>query len=104
MRTPEGSEKSKICAYLDAVPYCWYFKPQAGPYGKRGIPDIVGSFRGLFFAIEVKRPGKKLTKLQESQLYVISQSGGKCFWGTAEKVCKEFIAWRSSGATRSVTY
>jgi hypothetical protein len=45
------------------------------------------------FAIEVKRPGKEPTPIQWRRLNEIEAAGGKGFWGTAEKVIREFEAW-----------
>ena len=42
----------------------------------RGIPDIVGVFRGTFFALEVKRPGEKPTPIQEAVIEQINAAGG----------------------------
>ena len=50
---------------------------------KKGIPDLVVCTMdsGKFYAIEVKRSGKKLntTKLQEYHLGLIRKTGGKAF-------------------------
>lgn len=57
--TPEGKVKAKIKAYLKTIPNCWFFMPIGGPYTTHGVPDIVGSVDGYFFAIECKAPGKE---------------------------------------------
>jgi len=43
----------------------WWVKFHVGPrYSTAGVPDIIGSYGGVFVGLEVKRPGGKLTKLQ----------------------------------------
>ena len=53
-------------------------------FGKRGVPDIVGCYRGWFFAIEAKAPGKEATPLQEHELESIEKAGG--FWLVADGI------------------
>lgn len=49
-----------------------------GRFMRAGIPDLICCVKGLFVAIEVKRPdGKgKLSKLQEINIEQIKESGG----------------------------
>jgi len=42
-------------------------KTYGGP-NRRGLPDLIGVYRGRALALEVKRPGGKPTKLQEYEL------------------------------------
>jgi Holliday junction resolvase len=97
MKTPESYEKADICKYLDSIG-AWYFKPYMAGFGKSGVPDIIGCWRGRFFSIEVKREGKKPTKIQEDRIAEVESVGGKAFWGTAAKVVPEF-KWWASGVT-----
>jgi hypothetical protein len=78
MKTPEGRVKDVIKAYLRSLPNCWFFMPAAHGYGVNGIPDIVGCYKGVFFAIEVKAPGKinQTTPLQRMQINEINQAHG----------------------------
>jgi hypothetical protein len=77
--TPEG----KIKAALDKVLKThgvWYFSPQAGPFGRAGIPDRIAIVRGTFVGIECKADKtKKPTALQMQCLRQIEESGGKTF-------------------------
>lgn len=44
----------------------WWTKYHVGPrYSQAGVPDILGCYRGLFVALEVKLPNTHSTKLQE---------------------------------------
>jgi hypothetical protein len=94
MKTPEYYEKQDITAYLDGASIdIWFYKPYMAGYGKSGVPDIVGVYRGKFFSIEVKRPGKNPTMIQGRRMQEIAKAGGKTFWGPADKVCAEFEEW-----------
>lgn len=73
--TPEGKVKKKIVAYLKEIG-AYYFFPATGGYGKSGVPDIVGCYKGKFFGIEVKAGTNKPTELQKMQLKLIADAGG----------------------------
>jgi hypothetical protein len=55
----------------------WVRKMHGGPSG-RGLPDFLGCYRGVFFAIEVKVPGREgtLTEHQDAGLRAIARAGG----------------------------
>lgn len=38
---------------------CWANKIHGDMYQERGVPDIVGCYKGHSFVIEMKRPGKE---------------------------------------------
>jgi hypothetical protein len=42
----------------------------------RGLPDIICCYRGRFFGLEVKRPGRRATPLQALTLEQIKLAGG----------------------------
>jgi penicillin-binding protein-related factor A (putative recombinase) len=42
----------------EKYPGVWY-KIHGGLYQEAGIPDIIGCYKGAFFAFEVKRPGRE---------------------------------------------
>jgi|TARA_R110002124_G_scaffold86589_1_gene223799 hypothetical protein len=73
--TPEGKVKKKVAKHLDDLG-CYYFYPATGGYGKSGVPDIVGCYKGKFFGLECKAGGNKPTLLQEKNLYHILVNGG----------------------------
>ena len=68
-----------ILRYLKTVPFCFAWKTHGGLYGSSGIPDIIACVGGQFFAFEVKQPGGKLTKLQETTMRKINGAGGKAY-------------------------
>jgi|TARA_R110002051_G_scaffold64488_1_gene117602 hypothetical protein len=77
--TPEGKIKQKIDKLLKRKGI-WFFKPQAGPYGRSGVPDYIVCARGAFIGIEAKSDKtKKPTALQTQCMEKIVGGGGKCF-------------------------
>lgn len=92
--TPEGKVKNEIKAYLDSLEGCWYFMPQMMGYGRKGIPDIIGCYKGHFFAVEVKAAGKSkaTTPWQDRELALARAAGGKvCVAESVEQV-RELIS------------
>lgn len=79
--TPEGRVKNDIRKFLKSVPDCWFFMPIGGPFSAHGVPDIVGTVGGRFFAIECKAPGKhnNVTANQERVIGLINGAGGLAF-------------------------
>jgi hypothetical protein len=71
----ESSLVERILKTLNSIPKCKAIKRHGSAYGRRGEPDITGSFCGLHFELEVKVPGGKLTKLQELRLKEWEKSG-----------------------------
>ena len=41
--------------------------------------DFICCHKGVYFAVETKAPGKKLTPRQEHTVSQIQKAGGKCF-------------------------
>ncbi len=77
--TPEGKIKRKLDKMLKSE-NIWYYSPQAGPFGRAGIPDRVAIVNGRFVGIECKADRtKKPTALQLSCMKQIEDAGGKCF-------------------------
>jgi Holliday junction resolvase len=73
--TPEAKVKKKVVNVLKEGG-AYYFFPATGGYGRSGVPDIIGCYRGLFFAIECKAGSKKPTALQEAEMRKIQQANG----------------------------
>ena len=91
MHSPEWFEKRDIDKFL-AEQNIFSFAPATGGFGKSGIPDRVGCYRGAFFSVEVKREDKEPTALLWKRMGEIEAAGGKAFWGTAAKVIPELKA------------
>jgi hypothetical protein len=75
--TPEAKVKAKVRKILDMYG-AYHFMPATGGYGKSGVPDIIGCYKGYFFAIECKAGKGKTTVLQDRNLEAIVASGGLC--------------------------
>jgi Holliday junction resolvase len=90
--TPEGKVKKQVVKQLKELGGVYYFFPATGGYGKSGVPDIVGCYRGKFFAIECKAGKNTTTPLQERELDLIQQSGGAA-WVVNEENMDRVCAW-----------
>lgn len=73
--TPEAKVKKKVVDVLKKGG-AYYFFPATGGYGRSGVPDIVGCYRGVFFAIECKAGSNKPTALQEAEMRKIREASG----------------------------
>ena len=104
--TPENVVKKKIkdlLAAYDIQPAAnagtfatasgWYYSAVQGPMSVRGIPDFIGHYRGKFFAVEAKAPGKKPTGFQALQIAAIKASGGAVFIISDDESLEVFGAW-----------
>ena len=78
MSTPEAIVKKKVRKILDEHG-CYYFFPATHGYGRSGVPDIIGCYKGRFFAIECKAGNNKPTALQERELRRINEAHGVTF-------------------------
>ena len=74
-QTPEAKVKARVTKQLKALG-AYYFYPVTGGYGRSGVPDIVGCFNGLFFAIECKAGKNQPTALQRKNIDEIACAGG----------------------------
>jgi hypothetical protein len=70
---------------------CW--RNHGGVHSVRGLPDIVGCHKGIFFAIEVKLPGKEktLTKLQAKKLRDLKAAGAVTMVATTVVQARDVI-------------
>jgi len=116
MATPESKTKSlarDILARYDIQPASkagtfkqaagWYYFAVQGMLSVKGIPDIVGFYRGIAFFLELKAPGKKPTGFQKLQLDAISCSGGAVFVVDGPESLKVFEDWLKR-VNKIVTY
>lgn len=73
----ESYYQARIIRWIrDTYPAAFVWKAAAGPYSQGGIPDVCAIIDGHFFGFEVKRPGGKLSKLQEQAIQKINRAGG----------------------------
>ena len=75
MMTPEKKVKNEVVKVLKTFS-AYYFYPVTGGYGASGVPDIVGCYKGRFFAIECKAGKGTTTALQERNITQIIAQGG----------------------------
>jgi Holliday junction resolvase len=75
MATREKQVQDGIIRYLKANG-AWYTKVHQAGYGRKGIPDILACYRGVFFGIEVKNEVGKPSDDQIRELHSIRAAGG----------------------------
>mgnify|MGYP003134333489 CR=1 FL=1 len=68
-----------IRSYLNAIDGVFVWKTHGGQFGTAGEPDLIGSYKGKALGIEVKRPGKKATRLQDLFLKKLQAAGATAF-------------------------
>jgi Holliday junction resolvase len=78
-KTPEKKVKDMVVEILKSRG-AYYFYPVTGGFGRSGIPDIVGCYRGVFIAIECKAGKNKPTALQIAEMAKIDKAGGVSMW------------------------
>ena len=75
MATPEKKVKERAKKILDELG-AYHFSPATGHGGRKGVPDIIGCYEGLFFGIECKAGKNKPTKIQQYELNRIKEAAG----------------------------
>ena len=76
----EQDIQTKIMDYITSIGGLPIKFNNIGIYAKAGVSDILACVKGRFVAIEVKRPGKKPSPLQENFINAINTIGGLAFW------------------------
>jgi len=72
----ESSITKSIGELLDARD-AWWIKTHGSGYGRNGVPDIVGVYRGAAIAFEIKDGNGRVAKLQEHELALFGAAGGR---------------------------
>jgi hypothetical protein len=75
--TPEGKVKAKVKRILNGYE-CYQFWPVQTGYGASTL-DNISCYKGYYFAIETKAPGKKPTPRQLLVIEAIQDAGGRIF-------------------------
>jgi len=75
----------------------WFIKVHGSQYQQPGVPDLICCYRGMFLAIEVKQPGKRLTEIQCRMCHRMVTSGAwivtaRC-WEDVEEVLGKMDSW-----------
>lgn len=77
----EAQLQKVVNRILKQIPGLWFYHPRETKRGTDGIPDVIGCYQGIFFAIELKSPGgdprRKLRPEQRRVLEGIERAGGK---------------------------
>jgi hypothetical protein len=53
------------------------FKVHGGPLMMAGLPDLIGCYRGLFFALETKMPGGTVSVIQQHVHTKLRRAGAR---------------------------
>lgn len=94
--TPEKRVKQQVVKQLKEFGGdVYYFFPATGGYGKSGVPDIMGCYKGLLFAIECKAGKNTTTALQEKEIAAIRVAGGVAWVVNEQNVDSVSAAVRS---------
>lgn len=80
MTTTEARLRTRLVKTLNGYGGVW-FVTHADGYTEVGIPDIVGCYSGVYWAFEVKLPGKEhtLKSWQSRMLKKINANGGRAY-------------------------
>jgi hypothetical protein len=78
MTTPEGAVKAKVRELLALYVGIYEYWPVPSGYGRTTL-DCLGCYRGRFFVIETKAPGKKPTLRQIGKIAKIERAMGRTF-------------------------
>lgn len=76
--TPEGKVKQAVTRLLSKYKGIYFWMPVQTGYGSRSL-DFLGCYRGRFFAVETKAPGKKPTPLQHNTIAKMTSAGATVF-------------------------
>jgi Holliday junction resolvase len=60
--------------------------PVTGGYGRSGVPDIIGCYKGKFIAIECKAGNGKTTALQDKNIDAIRAQNGRALVVNEENI------------------
>lgn len=85
----EKQIQNDILEYLNSLPHCKAWQTQSGAifdptrktfrkppkWAPVGVADIIGIWHGYFLAIEVKRPGGRLSSHQQQWLLDMAEKG-----------------------------
>jgi hypothetical protein len=61
--------------YIELSPDSKAVKIHGNALQSKGLPDLVGGWRGVPFWVEVKRPGNRTSKIQKAWLSILKKCG-----------------------------
>ena len=87
MKTEEGKLKDKVKAFLKERG-AYYHMPVPSGYGTQTL-DFIGCYRGWFFAVETKAPGKRPTPRQFATMRAMEVAGARVWWGDTWSILEQ---------------
>jgi hypothetical protein len=76
----EKDVKTNIRKVFDSIgEELWYFMPPANGYGRSGIPDFLGCYKGMFFGVEAKYGYNTPSNNQIREINNIKYAQGQCW-------------------------
>lgn len=100
MEKLEKDIQAEIVRKLKKRAQSFTWKNHSTYYSRAGIPDVMHIEQGILFAIEVKRPGKKATPLQQITLDKLNAYGAISLvaydWQMVEDVINSTIMIKSN--------
>lgn len=92
--TPEGRVKNRVREVLSRYPSMYTYWPVPSGFGRTTI-DVLGCYRGRFFAVEVKADGKKPTLKQATEMQTMELAMGRTFVvaGVNDPALDELVEW-----------
>ena len=96
--TPEGAVKKMIKSQLKELG-AYYYMPVSNGMGTPGL-DFYCCYRGRFFAIEAKAPGKHPTARQYITIGDILKSGGVSFVVDGDIAMCTVVTWLAEQALK----
>lgn len=89
--TKEQDIQGAIIKYIQSVGGIAFKQNQIGIYAQAGVPDLLCCINGRFVAIEVKKPKKKPTAIQNAFIDAINLCGGFAFYATSVEEVQNYI-------------
>ena len=90
----------KIIEYCQKEPDYFMRKIHCGAMQGRGLPDLWGSYHGMFVCCESKTPAGRLSRMQQHFIQLINKAGGCAF---AARSLEEFVREVQDGYSRHCT-
>jgi hypothetical protein len=66
---------TNIIEYINLSDDSFVIKTHGTPLSASGVPDLIGAWRGVPFAVEVKQPGGRVSLLQRAWLKRFATGG-----------------------------
>lgn len=91
-KTPEAEVKAKVKACIECFPGVYSNWPVPTGYGVPTL-DMIGCYKGLFFAVETKARGKKPTPRQRFVIEEMTRAGANVFVIDGDEGVEKLRSW-----------